>query len=123
MAPSHARWTYSGTSLAAADQLDAIAVRVAHEGDHRALRAAAGPVGRLLRLDALAGELAERPVQVVDQDRDVVVARAEVVGVDSVVVGQLEHGVLAGEAHEDVDRLVADVHAAPLLEPELLVER
>ena len=38
------------------------------------------------------------------------------------VVGQLEARVLAGQAHEDVDRLVADRHPAGLLEAELLVE-
>jgi hypothetical protein len=52
----------------------------------------------------------------------VVVAGAELVGVDAVVVRQLEPIAVAGQAHEDVDRLVADRHPAPLLEPERLVE-
>ena len=38
------------------------------------------------------------------------------------VVGQLEARVLAGQRHEDVDRLVADRHPPHLLEAELLVE-
>ena len=53
---------------------------------------------------------------------DVVVARAQVVRVDAVVVGQLEHRILARQVHEDVDRLVADRPYAGLLEAELLVE-
>ena len=63
-------------------------------------------------------------VEVVDRDRDVAVAGAELVGVDAVVVGQLEarHVAVAGEVHEDVDRLVADRDAADLLEAERLVE-
>ena len=61
-------------------------------------------------------------VHVLDRERDVVVARAELVGLDAVVVGQLEAVAVAGQAHEDVDRLVADRHAAALLEAERLVE-
>ena len=61
-------------------------------------------------------------LQVVDGDRDVVVAVADVVGVDAVVVGELEAVGVAWQAHEDVDRLVADRLAAALLEPERLVE-
>jgi hypothetical protein len=75
-----------------ADQLDPVAVRVADEADPVALGTAAGAVRRLLRLDALGRELLEGAVEVVDGDRDVVVAGAEVVGVDPVVVGQLEAG-------------------------------
>ena len=70
----------------------------------------------------LLGERAERAVEVVDGQRDVVVARAELVGVDAVVVGQLEPVAVAGQAHEDVDRLFADRHPAALLEAERLVE-
>src|SRR4029079_19044597 len=79
-------------------------------------------VGRLLGLDAVAGEPLERAVEVRDRERDVVVAGAELVGVDAVVVGELEAIAVAGEAHEDVDRLVADRHPPPLLEAERLVE-
>ena len=54
--------------------------------------------------------------------RDVVVAGAQLVRVDAEVVGQLQARAVAGEAHEDVDRLVADRHPADLLESEGLVE-
>ena len=74
----------------ALDHLDSVAVRIAHEADPRAALAQA--VRRLLGLDALLGEVRQRGVQIVDGQRDVVVARAEVVGVDAVVVGQLERG-------------------------------
>ena len=50
----------------------------------------------------------EGRVEIVDRDRDVAVARAELVGVDAEVVGQLEPVAVAGQAHEDVDGLVAD---------------
>src|SRR4051812_15550332 len=101
------------------DELDAVPVRVTDEAQPRA--ALANRVGRLLGLDAHAREALQGPVHVLDGDRDVVVAGAEVVGVDAVVVGQLEPPAVAGEAHEDVDRLVADGEAADLLEAELLV--
>src|SRR3954468_9871725 len=106
--------------LPALDDLDAVAVRVAHEADPRAPLADA--VRRLLRLDALVLEVLERRVEVRRGDRDVVVAGAELVGVDAVVVRELEAVVVAGQAHEDVDRLVADRHAPALLEAEGLVE-
>ena len=62
-----------------ADQLDAVAVRVADEGDPVALGAPARAVGRLLGLDAVAGEPLEGSVEVVDGEGDVVVAGAVVV--------------------------------------------
>jgi hypothetical protein len=65
----------------------------------------------------------ERLVHVRHGDGDVVVARPELVLGDAVVVGQLEARAVAGQAHEDVDRLVADRLAAELLEAERLVER
>src|SRR3954451_14152839 len=106
--------------LPALDDLDAVAVRVAHEADPRAPLADA--VGRLLRLDALVLEVLERRVEVRRGDRDVVVAGAELVGVDAVVVRELEAVLVAGQAHEDVDRLFADRQAPALLEAEALVE-
>src|SRR5215207_3534927 len=106
--------------LALFDELDAVPVRVTDEAQPRA--ALAHGIGRLLRLDAHAGETLERAVHVLDGDRDVVVARAELVALDAVVVGQLEARAVAGQAHEDVDRLVADREAADLLEAEFLVE-
>src|SRR4051794_12981628 len=106
--------------LPALDDLDPVAVRVAHEADPRA--ALADAVGRLLRLDALVLEVLERRVEVRRGDRDVVVAGAELVGVDAVVVRELEAVLVAGKAHEDVDRLVADRHAPALLEAQGLVE-
>src|SRR3954469_16328514 len=103
------------------DELDPVAIRIAHEAQQRA--ALADAVGRLLGLDALAGEVGERLVHVGDGDRDVVVARAELVLGDAVVVRELQARAVAGQPHEDVDRLVADRLAAELLEAERLVER
>src|SRR5919108_1998028 len=111
------------TLTAALDQLDPVAVRVAHEADARALGAASGPVRRLLRIDPVRRQSLERAVEVLDGQRDVVVARPELVGVDPVVVGQLEPRVVTRQPHEHVDRLVPDRHPPALLEPELLVER
>src|SRR3954447_26062371 len=78
------RWGMPPRLRSALDQLDAIAVRVAHEGDHRPLGAAAGAVRRLLRLDPVLLEAAECALEVLQRERDVVVARAQVVGVDPV---------------------------------------
>ena len=64
----------------AVDQLDPVAVRVGDEGDQRQLAAVAGVVRGLLGLHADRGQVGERGVDVVDRDRHVVVARAEVVG-------------------------------------------
>src|SRR5436853_7523400 len=102
------------------DELGPVAVRVADEAQPRA--ALADGVRRLLGLDAVLAQTGERAVEVLDGDRDVVVAGAEVVAVDAVVVGELEARVVAGEAHEDVDRLIADREAGALLEAERLVE-
>ena len=66
--------------------------------------------------------LDERVVQAVDEQGDVVVAGAELVGVDARVPGQLEPVAVARHAHEHVDRAVRQVHPPPLLEAELLVE-
>ena len=85
--------------------------------------ALADRVGRALRLDTEAGEALESPVQVLDRDRDVAVAGPDLVGIgDIVVVRELEPGAVAGQAHEDVGRLVADRHPVEDLEAELLVE-
>ena len=65
---------------AAVDQLDPVAVRVGHERDQRQLLALARVVRRLLGLDAERRQLGQRRVDVVDRERHVVVARAEVVG-------------------------------------------
>src|SRR4051812_29666247 len=108
-------------ALAALDELDPVAVRVADEAEPRAARAHG--VRRALGLDALAGELLERPVEVVHGERDVPVAGAQLVGVDAEVVGELQAVVVPGQAHEDVDRLVPNRKLAALLEPERLVER
>src|SRR3954470_4459609 len=103
------------------DQFHAVAVGIAHEAESGA--ALADAIWRLLWLDAALRELREHLVEVLDRDRDVVVARAELVGVDAVVVGQLQARPVAVEAHEDVDRLIADREASDLLHAEGLVER
>ena len=71
------------------DDLDPVAVRVAHEAQPRA--ALAHRVGRLLRLDPLLGEPRERGVEVVGGDRDVAVAGADLVRLGAAdVVRQLQ---------------------------------
>ena len=67
-------------------------------------------------------ELLERRVHVVDGDRDVAVGGAELIRVDAEVVRQLEPLAVAGQAHEDVDRLLADRKPPALLEAERVVE-
>jgi hypothetical protein len=104
------------------DQFNAIAIRVADEADPRA--AFAHLIRRPLRLDALGGKLLERFVEVAHRKCDVPVAGAELIRVDAEVVGQLELGlVLARNAEEVIDRLVADRQLPTLLEAERLVER
>src|SRR4051794_26102298 len=115
---SGTRFFLSGGLL---DELDAVAVRIADEADPER-RVGVDLVRRLLRVDALLGEVRELAVEVVDGHRDVVVARPQLVAVDAVVVGQLEARAVAREAHEDVHRLVADVHPADLFEAERGVE-
>src|SRR5437868_13211616 len=105
------------------DELDPVAVRVAHEA--QPVAAVADGVWRLLGLDPLLGQVLEGPIEVVRGDRDVAVARPEVVAVDAEVVGQLEARpvAVARLVHEHVDRLVADRDPSDLLEAERLVER
>src|SRR5205814_538046 len=87
----------------------------------------ANTVRLALRLDPLRPELLERRRQVVDGERDMAVAGAELVRATVVVVGQLELLLLSGNAEEVVRRLLLtvpdDVHVATELEPERLVER
>src|SRR5215213_4117908 len=64
------------------DELDAIAVGVAHEADARC----ADEVGSALGLHALLVKGSEGRVEVVDTDRDVPVARADLVRLGAVVV-------------------------------------
>ena len=70
------------------DQFDPVPVGVAHEADPGATLD--DRVRGLFGLDALFLEVRQLAVQVVGRDGDVVVAGAELVGVDAVVVGQLE---------------------------------
>src|SRR5204863_5431008 len=106
-------------------QLDAVAVRIADEAKPRA--ALADGVRWPLRLDPLHREPLERPVKVVDADRDVAIARAELVRAPVVVIGQLEHRLLVAEREEVVRRLqlsvADDVEVAGEREAERLVER
>src|SRR6187431_2605613 len=102
------------------DELDPIAVRVADEAESGA--PLSHSVRRALGLDPLAAELLERPVEVVHGERDVAVAGTELVGVDAEVVGELQAVVVPGQAHENVDRLVANRKLPALFEPECLVE-
>src|SRR5215210_4231705 len=69
-------------SFSALDQLDAIAVGIAHEAESRA--ALAHGVRRFLGLDALLRELGQNLVQVGHGDRNVVVPRPELVGIHAV---------------------------------------
>ena len=81
-----------------------------------------GRYGRLLRLDAQLGEVGQDRVDVLDGDREVVVAVAEVVGLLAADVhGQLEPVAVAGQAHVDVVRRL-EVEPAALLEAEGAVE-
>src|SRR5215211_2697294 len=102
------------------DELDPVAVRIAHEA--QAVAALAHGVRRLLGLDALPRELGECAVEILGRDRDVVVAGAEVVAVDARVVGELEPRAVVGQAHEDVGRAIGEIEAADLLESERVVE-
>ena len=110
----------SGGARACFDQLDAIAVGIAHEADARA--ALADRVRRPLRLHALLVQRGQRAVEVGDADRDVAVARADLVGLGAaVVVRQLEPGLgIARVAEEVVRGLVADRRRAHVLEAEAL---
>src|ERR1043166_7314580 len=102
-----------------------VAVRISDEKEPGA--ALAVSVRRAFGLDALRGELGERPVQVLDADRDVAVAAAEVVRATVVVVRQFEHRLLVADREETVRCLALavadDVHLAGEREPERLVER
>src|SRR4249919_724181 len=115
----------SGRLSASPDDLDPILIRVAHEAEARA--ALAHRVRRPLRLDPLSLERVERPVEVVDADRDVAVAAAEVVRAPVVVERQLEDVLAVRQAEEVVGGLLLavsdDVHLAAEREPERLVER
>src|SRR3954452_10841210 len=106
------------------DQLDPVAVRIAHEAEQGTPLADA--VRRLLRLDPVLPELGQRRVHVVDRDRDVAVAATEVVRAPGAVEGQLELFLLAGHREEVVRRLLLpvadDVHVTAELEDERLVE-
>src|SRR5438270_49272 len=69
-------------------------------------RAAFADAVRLpLGLDSLLRELGERRGHIVDRERDVAVAGAELVRAAVVVVRQLEHGVLSADPEEVVRRL------------------
>src|SRR5439155_21357096 len=109
--------------LAAFGQLDAVAVRIADETEART--ALAARVRRPLGLDSLARALCEGSVEVLDPDRDVPVAAAEVVAATVVVECQLEHRLLVADREEVVRRLqlavADDVEVAREGEAERLV--
>src|SRR2546421_2573791 len=109
---------------AAVDQLDAVAVGVAHEAEQRA--AFSHAIRLSLGLDSLILEPRERLLQIVHGQRDMSVPCAEVVRATVVVERQLELLVLTGDAEKIVRGLLLavpdDVHLAPELEPERLVE-
>src|SRR5690348_1571761 len=73
---------------AALDQLNPVAIRIAHEA--QAVAALADRVGRALGLDPLLLQTRQRGVQVGGGDRNVAVGGTELVGVHAEVVGQLE---------------------------------
>src|ERR671924_1153327 len=119
--PSSGTTGPNSNELPALDELDPVLVWIADEADPRA--PLAHPVRRPLRLDPLSRQFLERRVEVVDGQRDVAVAGPDLIRVDAEVVRQLElRRVLAWDAEEVVDRLVADRQLAPLLEAERLVE-
>ena len=100
------------------DQLDAVAVGIAHEADARR----AHEVRRALGLHALLVERGEGRVEVVDLDRDVAVAGADLVRLGAVVVvRQLEPGLGIARVGEEMIRgLVADRRGAHVLEAQAL---
>src|SRR6266496_866439 len=93
-----------------------LSIRIAHEAQQRA--ALAHAVRLAFRLDPLLTQPFERHGEVVDRQGDVSVPGSELIRVDAEVVCQLQPVAVAGQAHEDVDRLVADRQAAALLEAE-----
>src|SRR6266487_2275332 len=115
----------SPLAAAAVDQLDAVTVRIFDEANQRA--ALPDAVRLAFRLDPLALQLLQARREVVDPDRDVPVARAELVRAAVVVEGQLEHRLLVADAVEVVRRLelavTHDVEVARERETERLVER
>src|SRR5438552_3045481 len=72
------------SGAATLDQLDPVAVRIAHEAQPAA--ALAHAVGRPLGLDALLGERRQRRVEVADRHGDVAVAGADLVRLGAVAV-------------------------------------
>src|SRR3954452_7529367 len=111
-----------GVEAAAADDLDPVAVRIGDERDQRQPVAAARVVGRPLGLHAELREVRERGLDVLDGDRDVVVAVAEAVGLVAPDVDrQLQPVPVARQPHVDVvGRL--EVEPPALLEAERAVE-
>src|SRR6266540_2380104 len=109
---------------AALDDLDPVAVRVADEAQERA--ALAHAVRLPFRPDSLLAEPLERVCEIVDADRDMAVAGAELVCAAVVVERQLELLLLARKAEEVVRRLelavAHDRQLAPELHSESLVE-
>src|ERR1700733_1142369 len=82
------------TSSGLLDDLDPVAVRVAHEAEPVA--ALADRVRRTLRLDPLRGQVLQRAVHVLRCDGDVSVPGADVVGlVAAEVERQLQPGIVA----------------------------
>ena len=112
------------SATAAVDELDAVAVGIAHETEQRS--ALTHAIRLALGLDPLLLQLRERAVEVVHGERDVAVTGAEVVRAAVVVERQLELRILAGDAEEVVRRLLLaaadDVELATELEPERLIE-
>src|SRR6185312_6755181 len=105
----------------AVDQLDPVAVGICDEAD-AVLVASARRIRRLLGLDPCRRELLEQPVEVVDDDRHVVVTLAEVIRlVARYVDRQLEHVAATRQAHVDVVRGL-EVQAAAVLKAKPLVE-
>src|SRR6476659_2867580 len=105
----------------AVDELDAVAVGVGDEADP-VLLAPAGAVGGLLWLVARLREVREEPVEVVDGQRDVAVAVAQVVGlVLADVDRELERVAVTRHAHVDVVG-TPEIELAAAPEPERLVE-
>jgi hypothetical protein len=87
------------------DQLDPVAVGVGDEANAPDLLTASWRIRGLLGVDAVLGETAEQVIQIINDQRQVVVAVTQVIGLLAADVdGQLEYVAATREAEVDVVR-------------------